>query len=144
MSLNRVFIGGRLVRDPELRVTSSGMSLCRFSVAVDDTRKKKGGEIEKRTHFFDVTAFGRSAEMVSKHFGKGDYLLFEGKLQQEHWETADGGKRSRVSMILDVLHFTGGRGGQGGGAGRDAAGGGGADDGGADSGDDSLDEDVPF
>lgn len=107
MNVNRTIIGGRLTRDPELRhVGQNGTALCEFSLAVEERRKGQ----DAVTHFIDVVAWGRTAEVVQQFVSKGDPLLLEGRLTQERWEDKQTGKpRSRIKVTADRVHFVGGK-----------------------------------
>ena len=85
--LNKIFIMGRLTRDPELRRTGSGTAVTSFSLAVDRDFKSQSGE--KETDFIDVVAWRNTAEFVSKYFSKGRMAVVEGRLQIRDWIVAD-------------------------------------------------------
>lgn len=105
MSINRATISGNLTRDPELRVTASGMPVLGFGVAVNDRRKNnKTGEWEDYPNFIDCTMFGARAESVSKFLSKGSKVAIEGKLRWSQWER-DGEKRSKLEVIVDEIEF---------------------------------------
>lgn len=106
MSINIATITGRLVRDPELKQTQSGVSVCSFAVAVD--RAYKSGE-EKQADFIDCTAWRHSAEFLQKYFHKGDMIGVTGHLQTRTWETDDGHKRKATEIVVDSLSFVGGK-----------------------------------
>ena len=93
--MNSVNITGRLTRDPEIRATQSGASIARMGIAVDDYQK---------TNFFNVTAFGKSAEFAEKYLKKGTKIEVTGRLDSNTWEK-DGQKRTDVSVIADRLSF---------------------------------------
>lgn len=100
MSLNRVTLYGNLVRESELIMTPNGMKILHNSIAVSEVYKK-----EKKTDFFEITAFGDKADVIEKFFKKGQPILIEGKLKQEKWEK-DGKKGSRVVIWVDNVVFT--------------------------------------
>lgn len=102
--LNHIDIMGRLVRDPELRVTGNGISVANFSVAVDrDFSGKEGGE--KETDFIDCTAWRKTAEFVSKYFTKGRMIVVSGRLQTSSYTDKDGNKRRSVMVVADNCYF---------------------------------------
>ena len=101
---NRIILMGRLTRDPELKTTQSGISMCRFSIAVDRAYSK--GQ-EKQTDFFDITAWRQTAEFVSKYFSKGKCILIEGKLQNNNYTDQNGVKQYRNAIIADNVAFCG-------------------------------------
>ncbi len=115
-SFNRVILMGNLTRDIELRHLPSGTALADVSLAVNDRRKTASGEWVDEVSFFDVTLWGRTAEVASQYLGKGSSMLVEGKLRQETWEK-DGQKRSKVKVVCDRMQMIGGRSGSGGGGG---------------------------
>lgn len=117
-SFNRVILMGRLVRDPELRATPSGLQICKFGIAVNRKYSTKDGEQREEVTYVDIDAFGRQAETIAKYLTKGDPIHIEGRLKIDQWETKEGDKRSRLGVVLEGFQFIGSReGGQGGGQG---------------------------
>ena len=105
--LNNIAIHGRLVKDPELKQTQSGVSVCSFTVAVD--RNYKSGE-DKITDFFDCTAWRGLAEMIAKYFCKGKEIVLDGEMQSRHWEDKEGNKRISWSIQVSNVDFCGSKG----------------------------------
>lgn len=103
MNLNKIFIGGRLTTDPELRQTPGGTSAVRISVAVSRGKPRDGGE--EITDFIDVTAFDKRAELIARNFRKGSNILVVGRLQQRRWETKTGEKRQSYEVSADEIQF---------------------------------------
>ena len=101
--LNKVFIMGRLTRDPELRRTQSGTPVTSFSLAVDRDFKSQGGE--KETDFIDVVAWRNTAEFVAKYFTKGRMAVVEGRLQIRDWKDKDGNNRRSAEVVADNIYF---------------------------------------
>lgn len=101
---NRIILMGRLTKDPELKTTQSGVTMCRFSIAVDRAYSK--GQ-EKQTDFFDITAWRQTAEFVSKYFSKGKCILIEGKLQNNNYTDQNGVKHYQNVVIADSVAFCG-------------------------------------
>ena len=101
--LNKVFLMGRLTRDPELRRTQGGTAVTSFSLAVDRDFKSQSGERE--TDFIDVVAWRSTAEFVSKYFAKGRMAVVEGRLQIRDWTDKEGGKRRSAEVIADNIYF---------------------------------------
>ncbi len=102
--LNKIFIMGRLTRDPELRHTQSGTPVASFTLAVDrDFKDKDTGE--KQTDFIDCVAWRNSAEFVSKYFSKGRMAVVEGRLQIRPWTDRDGNKRRSAEVVADNIYF---------------------------------------
>lgn len=101
--LNKIFLMGRLTRDPELRRTSNGTAVASFTLAVDRDYKSQSGE--KETDFIDVVAWRSSAEFVSRYFAKGRMAVVEGRLQIRDWTDKDGGKRRSAQVVADNIYF---------------------------------------
>lgn len=98
MNFSKVMLGGRLTADPELRQTTSGTSVCSFTVAVNRFNGKDAD-------FFDCTAFGERAELVARSFLKGSNIFVCGRLQQDRFKDRDGNNRSKVITIADEVIF---------------------------------------
>lgn len=105
--LNRVILMGRMVADPELKTTNSGVSVCSFRIAVDRSYVKNGEQ--RQADFFDIVAWRSSAEFVSRHFTKGSLIAVDGQLQSRQYQTKDGSNRSAVEVVADSISFTGER-----------------------------------
>ena len=104
--LNKIFLMGRLTRDPELRRTQTGTPVASFSLAVDrDFKDKATGE--RSTDFIDVVACRQTAEFVSRYFTKGRMAVVEGRLQIRDWTDKEGGKRRSAEVIADGIYFAG-------------------------------------
>ena len=102
--LNRIIIMGRLVRDPELRTTQSGIAVTSFTLAVDrDFKNRDSGE--KSTDFIDVVAWRQTAEFVCKYFSKGRMAVSEGRLQIREWKDRDGNNRRTAEVVADNVYF---------------------------------------
>jgi len=101
MSLNAWIGMGRLVKDPELKTTNSGVAVCNFTIAVD--RDYKNGD-EKVADFVDCTAWRGTAEFVNKYFTKGRMIIVSGELQSEKWEK-DGNKRVSWGIQVRNVYF---------------------------------------
>jgi single-strand DNA-binding protein len=119
-NINRVVLTGNLTRDPELRSTQSGMSVCSLRIASNTRRKNQStGEWEDKPNFFDVTVWGAQGENCARFLSKGRPVALDGRLEWREWETQDGQKRQSVEIVADAVQFLGGRedgGGMGGGA----------------------------
>lgn len=103
--LNKIFIMGRLTRDPELRRTQNGTAVTSFTLAVD--RDFKNADGKKDTDFIDVVAWRTTAEFVSKYFSKGRMAVVEGRLQLRDWTDKDGNKRRNAEVLADNIYFGG-------------------------------------
>lgn len=101
--LNKVIMMARLVRDPDLQHTSTnGTPVVNLLLAINENYKG-----EQRAHFFEATAFGRTAELIAEHLTKGQQAIFDGRLQQDRWESSEGEPRSRVKVIIREFSFLG-------------------------------------
>jgi single-strand DNA-binding protein len=107
-SFNKVILIGNLTRDPELRVTANGNSICKLGLAVNRVYMTKDGERREETTFIDIDAFGKQAEVISKYMRKGRGLMVEGRLKLDQWEQ-EGQKRSKLCVVLESFQFLGGR-----------------------------------
>lgn len=115
---SKVIIAGNLTRDPELRSTSTGSSVCSFSVAVNRTYRGQDGSNKEDVSYIDCSAWTRLGETIAQYAKKGDGILVSGRLNQRSWEDKSGNKRSSYEVVVEDFIFTGGssRGGNGGGA----------------------------
>lgn len=103
--LNVVAIMGRLVADPELRTTPSGVSVCTVRIACDRNFVQKGQE--RQADFLDVVAWRGTAEFISKHFSKGSMVAVHGHLQTRNYKDKNGNSRTAVEIVADDLSFAG-------------------------------------
>lgn len=109
-SINRVVIVGNLTRDPELRATPSGTSVCSLRVAVSDRVKDpETGEWGDRPNYFTVDVFGPQADRCAQYLARGRQVAVDGRLRWREWQTADGQKREAVSIVADSVQFIGPR-----------------------------------
>ena len=109
-SFNQVVLMGNLTRDPELRQTPNGQSVCSFSLALNRSYKDSNGEWQEVTDFVDIVAWAALGERVAQYLSKGRPALVSGRLQSRRWEQ-DGQKRSKVEVVANDVTFLGGRGG---------------------------------
>ena len=113
-SYNRVVLVGNLTRDVEPpRFTASSLAIVEISLAVNERFKRNEQWVEE-VHFFNVTLFGRTAEVAAEYLSKGSSVLIEGRLKHDRWEK-DGEKKSKISIVGEKLQMLGSRGGGGGG-----------------------------
>lgn len=101
--LNHYSLQGRMVNDPELKQTNSGVQVVNFRAAWSEKYKEKENKL-----FIECKAFGTQAEFIGKYFRKGQEICLEGKLNTEEWET-DGQKRSKIVLMVQNAHFCGKR-----------------------------------
>jgi single-strand DNA-binding protein len=104
-NINRVVLIGRLTRDPELRATPSGTSVCSLRIACNAKRRDSDGELVEKPNFFDVSVFGAPAESVSNYMRRGSRVGVDGRLEWREWETAEQEKRQAVSIVADTVQF---------------------------------------
>jgi len=110
-SFNRVTLIGNLTRDPETRDLPSGTTLCEFGLATTRHYKTAAGEDREETCFIDCTAFGKPAEVLQQYLKKGRPLFVEGRLKYDQWDDKNGGgKRSKISVVVENFQFLGSRG----------------------------------
>ena len=104
---SKAIITGNLTRDPELRTTPNGASVCSFSVAVNRVYKDSNGEQKEDVSFIDCSAWGRLGEMINQYARKGSGVLVSGRLDQRSFEGKDGTRRSRVEIVVEDFNFAG-------------------------------------
>jgi single-strand DNA-binding protein len=103
---NIVVLVGRLTRDSELRFTNSGTAIGRFSLAVN-RMKRSGDQREEEVSFFDITVWGKQAEVLNPYLTKGRQVSIQGELRQSRWEQ-DGQSRSRIEVVANNIQLLGG------------------------------------
>jgi single-strand DNA-binding protein len=108
-NINRVILTGNLTRDPELRSTQGGTSVCSLRMAVNGTRKDESGNWVDKPNYFDVTVFGQQGENCAQYLAKGRPVAVDGRLNWREWETQEGAKRQSVDIIADSVQFLGSR-----------------------------------
>ena len=102
--MNKVILMGRLTRDPETRVIpNSNTQVTTFSIAVNRRFADQNGE--RKTDFFNLTAFGKLAEFCSKYYRKGQQVLVEGRIQNRTWDDQNGQKRYATDFIIENAYF---------------------------------------
>lgn len=107
-NFNRVILLGNLTRDPELRTTPKGTSVCQFGMAVNRVFRN-GDDTQEETTFVDLEAWGKQAEIISKYVQKGNPLFIEGRLKFDSWESKEGEKRSKLKVIVENMQLMGSR-----------------------------------
>lgn len=101
--MNKVFLIGNLTRDPELTETSSGVQVCRFSIAV--TRNYTGSDGERKTDFFNCVAWRGLGETVARYAHKGNKVAVSGSIELRNYEGNDGVKRTAVDIVAQDVEF---------------------------------------
>jgi single-strand DNA-binding protein len=109
-NINRVVLVGNLTRDPELRQTPSGTSVCSLRIAVNSRRRDESGQWIDKPNYFSISVFGNQAESCSQYLSKGRPVAVDGRLDWREWQTQDGQKREAVEIVAESVQFLGGRG----------------------------------
>ena len=104
--LNKAIIMGRLTRDPEVKQTQSGLSVCSFSVAVDRDIVDKSTN-QRETDFINVTAWRTTADFIGKYFTKGSSIVVEGRIQVRNYTDKDNNKRTATEIVANSVYFGG-------------------------------------
>lgn len=102
--MNKVILMGRLTRDPEMRQTPNGVSVCSFSIAVNRRFAKEG---QQNADFINCTAWRQQAEFICKYFSKGSMIAVVGNLQSRSWENQEGKRQYATDVVVDEVYFTG-------------------------------------
>ena len=108
-NINRVVLTGNLTRDPELRNTNSGTSVCSLRIASNSRRKDASGNWVEKPNYFDVTVWGAQGENCAQYLSKGRPVAIDGRLNWREWEDQQGNKRQSVDIIADSVQFLGSR-----------------------------------
>jgi single-strand DNA-binding protein len=108
-NLNKVLLMGNLTRDIEIRNLPSGMAVAAFGLAVNRRWKNQQGEQQEEVTFIDIEVFGKPAEVMNQYLRKGSAVFIEGRLKLDQWEDKDGGKRSKMKVIVDNFQFIDGK-----------------------------------
>lgn len=103
-NINRVVLTGRLAGDVDSRAANGGEAIAKFGLAVGGKQNRDGSD---NVSFFDIVAFGKTAENCARFLKKGAQVAIEGRLQQSRWQAQDGAKRSKVEIIADRVEFMG-------------------------------------
>src|SRR6187401_2814676 len=117
-SFNRVLLMGNLTRDPQLKYLPSQTAVVEFGIACNRKFRTANGEDKEEVTYVDITSFGKQAEVINQYFQKGKPIFIEGRLKFDSWEDKQGGgKRSKLTVVVENFQFVGGRDGGGGGGG---------------------------
>ncbi|MGI6158122.1 MAG: single-stranded DNA-binding protein [Saccharofermentanales bacterium] len=104
--MNKAILMGRLTRDPEIRTTQSGISVCNFTVACDRRTRGDDGTWQNTADFIPCVAWRGQAEFVNRYFSKGDRILVSGRIQPRSWEDAETGQRRYMTeVVTDEIEF---------------------------------------
>jgi single-strand DNA-binding protein len=109
-NVNKVILIGNLTRDPQLKYLPSQTAVVEFGLATNRKFKSAAGEDREEVCFVDCSAFGRTAEVINQYCQKGKQLYIEGRLKYDQWEDKQGGgKRSKLTVVVENFQFLGGR-----------------------------------
>jgi single-strand DNA-binding protein len=103
--MNKAILMGRLARDPEIRSTQSGISVCNFTVACDRRTKDERGDWKNEADFIPCIAWRQQGEFVNRYFSKGDRILVSGRIQPRSWDDKNGEKRYATEVIVEEVEF---------------------------------------
>lgn len=110
-NLNKVMLMGHLTRDIEIKSIQSGQTVGSFGIAVNHKYKTSGGEQREDVMFVDCTAWGKTAEVMAQYLAKGRAVYVEGRLKLDQWDDKQGGKRSKLSVVVESFQFIDAKGG---------------------------------
>src|SRR5438094_8013290 len=96
VNINRVVLTGNLTRDPELRTTGGGTSVCKLRIATNTRRKDSSGQWVDKPNYFDITVWGAQGENCATYLQKGRPVAIDGRLEWREWEAENGGKRQAI------------------------------------------------
>jgi len=106
MNLNKVFLVGNLVSDPEMRSTTAGQSVCSFRLATNRVWNDKAGQRQQQAEYHNLVAWGKQAETIATYLRKGHMILVEGRLQTRSWDDKQSGqKRYTTEIIVENFQF---------------------------------------
>ncbi len=107
MDINKVILIGRLTRDCEFKSLST-TTVCNFSVAINRKIKDASGSWNDEVNYFDIELYGKQGEAIQGYLKKGKQVAVDGMLRQHRWESSDGQKRSRISVVAVNVQLLGG------------------------------------
>lgn len=106
MNINKAIIIGRLTRDPEVRTTQTGMTVTNFTVATSTKWKGQDGQMNEKTEFHNVVAWGKRGEVIGQYMTKGQEIYVEGRLETRSWDDKDTNKKMyRTEIIMENFEF---------------------------------------
>lgn len=106
-SINKVFLIGRLGKDPEVKYTANGAAVAKFSVATDEVFKDRSGEQQKHTEWHNIVAWNKLAEICGEYLTKGKQVFIEGSIRSRQWEDQAGNKRTSYEIIAREMKMLG-------------------------------------
>lgn len=108
-SFNKVIMMGHITRDPQMKYLPSQTALTEFGIAMNRKFKGGNGELREEVCFVDCAAFGKTGEIINQYCHKGNAIFIDGRLKFDSWDDKNGGKRSKLSVIVDNVQFLGGK-----------------------------------
>ncbi len=105
MNLNKVFLVGRLTKDPEVRTTSSGQMVCSFGLATNRVWNNQNKEKQEQTEFHNIVLWQRLAEIASQYLKKGSMVLIEGRIQTRSWDDQSGVKKYKTEIVAENIQM---------------------------------------
>ena len=105
MNLNKIFLIGRLTRDPEVKTLPSGQSVANLGLATSRYFTDKSGQKQQETEFHNIVLFGRVADIASQYLTKGSLTFLEGRIRTRNWQDSSGNKRYRTEVIVERLQL---------------------------------------
>lgn len=106
---SKVILAGNLVRDPEMRATTTGSQACNFTIAVNRVYKGSDGGTQEQVSYIDCVAWGKPGETIAQYTRKGSGIIVSGRLDQRSWEDKNTGqRRSRIEVVVEDFSFIGG------------------------------------
>ena len=106
--VNKVILVGRLGQDPEIKYTTGGQAVAKFSVATSETWNDKTGQKQERTEWHRITVWGKLGELCGKYLAKGRQVYLEGRLQTRSYEDQQGQKKYSTEIVANTVQFLGG------------------------------------
>lgn len=107
MNLNKAMLIGNLTRDPEVRTTPTGQTVCSFGLATNRRWTDKSGQRQEQAEFHNIVAWGKLAEICGQYLVKGKQVYIEGRLQTRKWQGADGVDKQRTEIVADTMQMLG-------------------------------------
>ena len=105
MDLNKIFLIGRLTRDPESKMLPSGTAVANFGLATNRYFTDKSGDKQQEVEFHNISTFGKIAESVAQYLKKGSLALIEGRIRTRSWNDKEGNKRYTTEIIAQKVQF---------------------------------------
>lgn len=107
MNLNKAMLIGNLTRDPEVRTTPTGQTVCSFGLATNRRWTDKDGQRQEQAEFHNIVAWGKLAEICGQYLVKGKQVYIEGRLQTRKWKGTDGVDKQRTEIVADTMQMLG-------------------------------------